>query len=109
MTLIEATAQLAHVGNGLWVGTIPAPNRYGSMELVLGGTAEAPKAEHIAAIEAFMPNALETIGRLHGRLFLLVPLGPGAHHREQPEPGWRSVPAPALPPERDTVRRRMTG
>jgi len=25
MTLIEATAQLAHVGNGLWVGTIPAP------------------------------------------------------------------------------------
>ena len=68
MTLIEATAQLAHVGNGLWVGTIPAPNRYGSMELVLDGTAEAPKAEHIAAIEAFKPNALETIGRLHGRL-----------------------------------------
>ena len=60
MTLIEATAQLAHVGNGLWVGTIPAPNRYGSMELVLGGTAEAPKAEHIAAIEAFMPNALSS-------------------------------------------------
>jgi hypothetical protein len=69
MTLIEATAQLAHVGNGLWVGTIPAPNRYGSMELVLGGTAEAPKAEHIAAIEAFMPNVLETIAQLHGRLF----------------------------------------
>src|SRR5262245_5684446 len=68
MTLIDATAQLAHVGNGLWVGTIPAPNRYGSMELVLGGTAEAPKAEHIAAIKAFMPNALETIGRLRGRL-----------------------------------------
>jgi len=68
MTLIEMTAQLAHIGNGLWVGTIPAPNRYGSMELVLGGTAEAPKAEHVAAIEAFMPNALETIGRLRGRL-----------------------------------------
>jgi hypothetical protein len=68
MTLIEATAQLAHLGNGLWVGTIPAPNRYESMELVLGGTAEAPRADHIAAIEAFMPNALETIGRLRGRL-----------------------------------------
>jgi hypothetical protein len=67
MTLIDATAQLAHVGNGLWVGTIPAPNRYGSMQLVLSGTAEAPKVEHIAAIQAFMPNALETIGRLHGR------------------------------------------
>jgi hypothetical protein len=58
--LIDATAQLTHVGNGLWVGTILASNRYGSMELVLGATAEAPKAEHIAAVEAFMPNALET-------------------------------------------------
>ena len=47
----EATARLAHVGDGLWVGTIPAPNRCESMELVLGGTAEAPKAEHIAAIQ----------------------------------------------------------
>jgi len=37
-------------------------------ELVLSGTAEAPKAEHIAAIESFMPNALETIGRLRDRL-----------------------------------------
>ena len=68
MTLIEPTAQLVHAEDGLWVIRIPAPNRYGSMELVLDGTAEAPKAEHIAAIQAFMPNALETIGRLHGRL-----------------------------------------
>jgi len=67
---IEATVQLAYIGNQMWVATIPAPNRYGSMELVLGGTAEAPKAEHIAAVEAFMPNAQETINRLLGRLFL---------------------------------------
>jgi len=69
MTLIDATVLLAHVGNGVWVGTIPAPNRYGSMELVVGGTAEAPKAEKIAAIQAFMPNARETISRLHRRFF----------------------------------------
>jgi hypothetical protein len=69
MTLIDATARLYHIGNGLWVGTIPAPNRYGSMELVLVGTAEAPKAEQVAAITAFMPTALETIGRLHRRFF----------------------------------------
>ena len=69
MTLIDATALLAHVGNGVWVGTIPAPNRYGSMELVLTGTAQAPKAEHLAAFEAFMLNAPETIGRLHRRFF----------------------------------------
>jgi len=65
MTLIEAT----HVGNGLWVGTIPAPNRYGSMELVLGATAEAPKAEHIAATTAscaaapWLPSASMTLER----------------------------------------------
>ncbi len=69
MTLIDATAHLAYGGNGLWVGTIPAQNRYGSMELVLGGTAEAPNAEEIAAIQAFMPKAWETIGRLHRRFF----------------------------------------
>jgi hypothetical protein len=68
MTLVDATAQLAFIGDGLWVGTIPAPNRFGTMALVLGGTAEAPKAEHLAAIQAFMPTAMETIARLHRRL-----------------------------------------
>src|SRR5215469_11934726 len=103
MTLIEMTAQLAHIGNGLWVGTIPAPNRYGSMELVLGGTAEAPKAEHVAAIEAFMPNALETIRRLHGRLsfsFLWDPVRIAVNNQNR---GRRSVPAPVLLPARDPV------
>ena len=69
MTLIEPTAQLVHAEDGLWVIRIPAPNRYGSMDLVLGGTAEAPDAEDMAAIAAFMPNALETISRLRRRFF----------------------------------------
>ncbi len=68
MTLVDATSQLAFIGDDLWVGTIPAANRFGTMELVLGGTAEAPKAEHIAAIQTFMPHAHETIARLHRRL-----------------------------------------
>jgi hypothetical protein len=67
MTLIEPTAHLVHAEDGLWVIRIPASNRYGSMDLVLGGTAEAPNAEHLAAIEAFLPNALETIDRLRRR------------------------------------------
>jgi hypothetical protein len=68
MTLIDAAAQLAYAGNGLWTGTIQAPNRYGSIELLLDGTAGAPGPEYISAIQAIMPSAWVTIGRLRGRL-----------------------------------------
>jgi hypothetical protein len=64
---MEPPAYLIRAEEGLWVIRLPATNRYGSMDLVLGGTAEAPDAEHLAAIEAFMPNAVETIYRLHRR------------------------------------------
>jgi hypothetical protein len=40
------------------------PSRYGEIELVLDGTPESPNEQHVAAIQAFIPHAGETIERL---------------------------------------------
>ena len=52
--------------DGLWLG--PLPSRYGLIELVLDGTAESPKQQHLATLSAFMPQAGDTIERLRRRL-----------------------------------------
>ena len=52
--------------NGVWLGEIPS--RYGTVELVLDGTADAPSPQHVAAIQAFMPKAGETIEGLRRQL-----------------------------------------
>jgi hypothetical protein len=65
--LVSASAGLTFVG-GLWLGAVPS--RYGMIELVLAGTPEAPDEQHLAAIQAFMPHASETIERLRRRFAL---------------------------------------
>lgn len=52
--------------HGLWLGAVPS--RYGPIELVLDGTPESPNEQHVAAIQAFMPQAGEIIEGLRRRL-----------------------------------------
>ncbi len=52
--------------HGLWLGLIPSP--YGAIELVLGGTREAPDEHELAAVQAFMPHAGDTVKRLRRKM-----------------------------------------
>jgi hypothetical protein len=52
--------------DGLWLGRIPS--RYGEMELILDGTPDAPNEKKVAAIQAFLETAGETVERLRRRL-----------------------------------------
>jgi hypothetical protein len=83
MDALDATASL-RFDRGLWHGEVPS--RYGAIELVLAGTAEAPDDGHLAAIQAFMPHAVETIERLRRRLplsFLWRPVRLTANRENQ--------------------------
>jgi len=63
--LIPASSGLIY-SHGLWLGAVPS--RYGPIELILDGTLESPKEQHVAAIQAFMPHAGEVVERLRRRL-----------------------------------------
>src|SRR5262245_61048916 len=65
MNLISYSTQLVY-SHGLWLGAVAS--RYGAIELALGGTAESPNKQHLAAIQEFMPRADETISQLRRRL-----------------------------------------
>src|SRR5262245_9764632 len=63
--LVDGTSALQFV-DGIWFGTIPS--RYGEVEIILGGTPEAPDDKEVAALKAFLTSAGETVERLRGRL-----------------------------------------
>lgn len=70
--------------HGVWLGVIPTP--YGPMELVIDGTADAPNAEQIAAIQTFLPQAHSIIPKLHRKfslrfLWRLIRLAPNNQNR----------------------------
>ena len=50
----------------LWLGEVPSA--FGTIEIVLDGTPERPDEKHLAAIDAFMLHAGESINRLRQRL-----------------------------------------
>lgn len=62
---IDASSRL-RFHDGVWSGVVPSD--YGPLELVLSGTDREPDSQHVAAIQAFMPSAHETIERLRRRL-----------------------------------------
>jgi len=52
--------------HGLWLGTVASP--FGPIELVVGGSKDAPNEQHIAALTEFLPRAGDIVHRLRRKL-----------------------------------------
>lgn len=52
--------------HGLWLGAIASP--YGPIELVVGGSKDAPDPQHISALKEFLPIAGEIVHKLRRKL-----------------------------------------
>jgi hypothetical protein len=60
----------------LWIGDVIS-QRFGHMEAVLDGTADAPKEEHVSALHRFFQNLDSNISRLRSKIrfgFLYRPI-----------------------------------